>query len=77
MATRTALRRSAVLGVLAIALVWTGACSHEPAHLRQTKKVGLVNNIQHELLELVQIPSPERRLPAAATPRRTRASRRQ
>jgi len=53
MATRTALRRSAVLGVLAIALVWTGACNHEPALLRQTKKVGLVNNIQHELLESV------------------------
>jgi DNA repair ATPase RecN len=42
----------AAVGVLAIAVRGSG-CSGEPALLRQMKKVGLVNNIQHELLESV------------------------
>src|SRR5678815_1535190 len=52
MATCTTWRRSGAVGVLAIAVTWVG-CSGEPALLRQTKKAGLVNNIQHELLESV------------------------
>ena len=51
MATHMSWRRSGLV-VLAIAVAWVG-CSGEPALLRQMKKVGLVNNIQHELLESV------------------------
>src|SRR5690242_15946863 len=49
MATRTTRRRSVALGVLAMFV----GCGGEPALLRQMKKVGLVNDIQHELLESV------------------------
>src|SRR5262245_56205558 len=52
MATRVICRRSRAVGVLAVAVAWVG-CRGEPALLRQMKKVGLVNNIQHELLESV------------------------
>ena len=52
MTTRPTWRRSGAVGVLAVAVAWVG-CSGEPALLRQTKKVGLVNNIQRELLESV------------------------
>jgi len=52
MATHTPLRRFGLVGVLAVAAAWVG-CRGEPALLRQMKKVGLVNDIQHELLESV------------------------
>jgi len=52
MAARNPLRRFGLVGVLAVAVAWVG-CSGEPALLRQMKMVGLVNNIQHELLESV------------------------
>jgi hypothetical protein len=40
--------------VLAIAGLWVGACNRQPALLRQVEKVGLVNSIQHRLLESVE-----------------------
>jgi hypothetical protein len=39
--------------VVSIAVLWVGACDR-PALLRQMDKVGLVNNIQHRLLESVE-----------------------
>lgn len=57
MDTRTSSERhvscSATIAVLAIVLAWGAGCDREPALLRQVKEVGLVNNIQHELLESV------------------------
>jgi hypothetical protein len=45
-------RTTAALGIIVI-LAAIGGCNREPALVRQMKKVGLVNNIQHELLESV------------------------
>src|SRR5262252_749786 len=46
-------RRGARLAIAVIAGAWIGGCDRQPALLRQIEKVGLVNNIQHELLESV------------------------
>jgi hypothetical protein len=45
---------SATIAVLSIAVVWCAACDREPALVRQMEKLGLVNNIQHRLLESVE-----------------------
>jgi hypothetical protein len=41
------------VGIVLVAVVWIGACGRQPALLRQIEKLGLVNNIQHRLLESV------------------------
>jgi hypothetical protein len=48
------MRISTHVAVLSIAALWVGACNRQPALLRQVEKVGLVNNIQHQLLESVE-----------------------
>ena len=47
------MRISVHIAALSIA-AWIGACGREPALVRQVEKVGLVNNIQHRLLESVE-----------------------
>ena len=41
------------IAVLSVVLAWGAGCSREPVLLRQVKKVGIVNNIQQQLVESV------------------------